>query len=95
MLYNIFNYSLILMGKQVKRCRKSCRQKQALKSVARLKELDIGTVITYHGGVCTERTKERLTEIADGLRDAGSWSDWISYGYNPIVTGDEEKPINV
>jgi glyoxylase-like metal-dependent hydrolase (beta-lactamase superfamily II) len=40
---------------------------QALKSVARLKEFDIETVITYHGGVCTERIKERLTEIADGL----------------------------
>ncbi|WP_379152912.1 hypothetical protein [Paenibacillus sp. sgz5001063] len=39
---------------------------QASKSVARLKVFDIGTVITYHGGVNTERIKERLTEIADG-----------------------------
>ncbi|MBT2738701.1 MBL fold metallo-hydrolase [Bacillus sp. ISL-7] len=38
----------------------------ALKSVAKLIELDIETVITYHGGVCTDRIKERLTAIAEG-----------------------------
>ena len=38
----------------------------ALNSVAKLIELDIETVITYHGGVCTDRIKERLTAIAEG-----------------------------
>ncbi|SDN97390.1 Glyoxylase, beta-lactamase superfamily II [Paenibacillus sp. yr247] len=38
----------------------------ALKSVAKLLELDIETIITYHGGVCTDRIKERLAEIVDG-----------------------------
>ena len=38
----------------------------ALKSVAKLINLDIESVIAYHGGVCTERIKERLTEIAAG-----------------------------
>lgn len=40
----------------------------ALKSVAKLLALDIETVITYHGGVCTgaEQIKARLAEIAAG-----------------------------
>jgi glyoxylase-like metal-dependent hydrolase (beta-lactamase superfamily II) len=38
----------------------------ALKSVAKLLPFDIETVITYHGGVVTERIKERLTEISEG-----------------------------
>lgn len=38
----------------------------ALKSVAKLIDLDIETVITYHGGVCTDNIKERLTKIAEG-----------------------------
>jgi glyoxylase-like metal-dependent hydrolase (beta-lactamase superfamily II) len=42
----------------------------ALKSIAKLIDLDIETVITYHGGVCTERIKERLAEIADGKATA-------------------------
>ncbi|WP_326076856.1 MBL fold metallo-hydrolase [Paenibacillus alba] len=40
----------------------------ALKSVAKLLDWDIATVITYHGGVCTERIKERLAEIAEGKK---------------------------
>lgn len=36
----------------------------ALNSVAKLLDLDIDTVITYHGGVCTDGIKERLAEIA-------------------------------
>lgn len=43
----------------------------ALKSVAKLIDLDIETVITYHGGVCTDRIKERLTEISQGNATAG------------------------
>lgn len=39
---------------------------EALRSVARLAELDIGKVIAYHGGVVTERIAERLSEIAAG-----------------------------
>jgi glyoxylase-like metal-dependent hydrolase (beta-lactamase superfamily II) len=39
---------------------------QALQSVAKLLNYDIETVITYHGGVCTERIKQRLTEISEG-----------------------------
>ncbi|NHN34431.1 MBL fold metallo-hydrolase [Paenibacillus agricola] len=38
---------------------------QALKSVAKLQEYEIETVIAYHGGICTERIKERLTEISN------------------------------
>jgi glyoxylase-like metal-dependent hydrolase (beta-lactamase superfamily II) len=38
----------------------------ALKSVAKLLDLDIETIITYHGGICTNRIKERLAEIVDG-----------------------------
>ncbi|OCT11342.1 MBL fold metallo-hydrolase [Paenibacillus pectinilyticus] len=38
----------------------------ALKSVAKMLDYDIKTVITYHGGVCTENIKERLAEIANG-----------------------------
>lgn len=38
----------------------------ALNSVRKLIDLDIETVITYHGGVCTDRIKPRLAEIADG-----------------------------
>lgn len=38
----------------------------ALKSVGKLLEFDIETVIAYHGGVCTERIRERLAEIASG-----------------------------
>lgn len=38
----------------------------ALQSVAKLLDFDIETAITYHGGVCTERIKERLAEIASG-----------------------------
>jgi glyoxylase-like metal-dependent hydrolase (beta-lactamase superfamily II) len=41
----------------------------ALASVSRLAALDIETVITYHGGVCTGEIKGRLMEIAD---DVGS-----------------------
>ncbi|MCZ8511800.1 MBL fold metallo-hydrolase [Paenibacillus filicis] len=40
----------------------------ALKSVAKLLDYDIETVITYHGGVCTNRIKERLAEIAEGKK---------------------------
>jgi glyoxylase-like metal-dependent hydrolase (beta-lactamase superfamily II) len=36
----------------------------AMKSVSKLLDYDINTVITYHGGVCTERIRERLAEIA-------------------------------
>lgn len=39
---------------------------QALSSVAKLLDYDIETVITYHGGVCTERIQERLAAIAAG-----------------------------
>jgi glyoxylase-like metal-dependent hydrolase (beta-lactamase superfamily II) len=39
---------------------------QALKSVAKLLNYDIETVITYHGGVSAERIKQRLTEISEG-----------------------------
>lgn len=38
----------------------------ALASVRKLAELDIESVITFHGGVCTGDIKERLLEIADG-----------------------------
>jgi glyoxylase-like metal-dependent hydrolase (beta-lactamase superfamily II) len=38
----------------------------ALESVARLLDYDIETVITFHGGVCTENIKERLAQIAQG-----------------------------
>ncbi|MBD0380031.1 MBL fold metallo-hydrolase [Paenibacillus sp. WST5] len=38
----------------------------ALKSVAKLLALDIATIITYHGGVCTDNIKKRLFEIAKG-----------------------------
>lgn len=41
----------------------------ALNSVGKLLHYDIDTVITYHGGVCTDRIKERLAEIARGLTD--------------------------
>jgi glyoxylase-like metal-dependent hydrolase (beta-lactamase superfamily II) len=43
----------------------------AQKSVAKLLEFDIETVITYHGGVVTEGIRERLTEIAEGKAFAG------------------------
>ncbi|MBW5445392.1 MBL fold metallo-hydrolase [Cohnella sp. CFH 77786] len=36
----------------------------AMQSVSKLLVYDIETVITYHGGVCKERIRERLTEIA-------------------------------
>lgn len=36
----------------------------ALKSVAKLLETEIETVITYHGGVCAGSIRERLAEIA-------------------------------
>ncbi|WP_239483769.1 MBL fold metallo-hydrolase [Paenibacillus rhizolycopersici] len=39
---------------------------QALLSVEKLAALDVETVITYHGGVCTGAIKERLKEIAAG-----------------------------
>jgi glyoxylase-like metal-dependent hydrolase (beta-lactamase superfamily II) len=42
---------------------------EALKSVSKLLDYDIETVITYHGGICTERIKERLAEIANGDRE--------------------------
>lgn len=42
----------------------------ALQSVGKLIELDIETVIAYHGGTCTDRIKERLTEIASGQVNA-------------------------
>jgi glyoxylase-like metal-dependent hydrolase (beta-lactamase superfamily II) len=38
----------------------------ALESVGKLAAMDIGTVITYHGGVCTEQIKKRLQDIAEG-----------------------------
>ena len=38
----------------------------ALKSVAKMLEFDIETVITYHGGVCTDNIKDRLAVIAKG-----------------------------
>jgi glyoxylase-like metal-dependent hydrolase (beta-lactamase superfamily II) len=37
---------------------------EALRSVAKLLEWEIDSVITYHGGVCTDRIKERLAEIS-------------------------------
>lgn len=37
----------------------------ALKSLSKLLELDIERVITYHGGICTERVKDRLKEIVE------------------------------
>jgi glyoxylase-like metal-dependent hydrolase (beta-lactamase superfamily II) len=36
----------------------------ALQSVARLSELDVESVITYHGGICTGGIRERLLEIS-------------------------------
>ncbi|NIK78862.1 glyoxylase-like metal-dependent hydrolase (beta-lactamase superfamily II) [Paenibacillus castaneae] len=39
---------------------------QALQSVAKLAELDIETVIAYHGGVCKDQIRERLAVIAEG-----------------------------
>ncbi|TJY41277.1 MBL fold metallo-hydrolase [Cohnella pontilimi] len=39
----------------------------ALRSVAKLSRLDIETVITYHGGVCTGGIRERLLQIASGI----------------------------
>ncbi|KRE86337.1 MBL fold metallo-hydrolase [Paenibacillus sp. Soil766] len=38
----------------------------ALESVAKLLNYDIETVITYHGGICTDNIKERLAQIAQG-----------------------------
>jgi glyoxylase-like metal-dependent hydrolase (beta-lactamase superfamily II) len=38
---------------------------EALRSVAKLAKLEIDSVITYHGGVCTDRVKERLAEISE------------------------------
>ncbi|MNG36543.1 hypothetical protein D3C84_1236020 [compost metagenome] len=35
----------------------------ALKSVAKLQQLDLAAVIAYHGGLCTENLQERLQEI--------------------------------
>jgi glyoxylase-like metal-dependent hydrolase (beta-lactamase superfamily II) len=40
----------------------------AIASVSKLQELDIETVITYHGGICTERIQERLVEIIRGMK---------------------------
>lgn len=37
----------------------------ALQSIAKLVDLDIETVIVYHGGVCTGGIKERLTQIVE------------------------------
>ncbi|WP_238323104.1 MBL fold metallo-hydrolase [Gorillibacterium massiliense] len=37
---------------------------QALSSVAKLCDLEVDTVIAYHGGVCTELVAERLASIA-------------------------------
>lgn len=37
---------------------------EARQSVAKLLDWDIGTIIAYHGGVCTDRLKERLAAIA-------------------------------
>ncbi|MFC0211531.1 MBL fold metallo-hydrolase [Paenibacillus chartarius] len=39
---------------------------EARRSVAKLLPLPIETIITYHGGVCTERLQERLAEISKG-----------------------------
>ncbi|MEW9698888.1 MBL fold metallo-hydrolase [Paenibacillus sp. SI8] len=38
----------------------------ALESLRKLLNFDIETVITYHGGVCTDRIKERLSAIVNG-----------------------------
>ena len=38
----------------------------ALQSVEKLASLDVETVITYHGGVCTGLVQERMEEIAAG-----------------------------
>ncbi|MDU4698318.1 MAG: MBL fold metallo-hydrolase [Paenibacillus sp.] len=38
----------------------------ALQSVEKLASLDVETVITYHGGVCTGLVQERMKEIAAG-----------------------------
>jgi len=35
----------------------------AMKSIAKLVDLDIETVVAYHGGVCTGNIKERLAEL--------------------------------
>ncbi|WP_246187936.1 MBL fold metallo-hydrolase [Paenibacillus tengchongensis] len=40
--------------------------KTALASVAQFEPLELDTVVTYHGGVCTERIDERLREILAG-----------------------------
>ncbi|WP_239004813.1 MBL fold metallo-hydrolase [Paenibacillus tepidiphilus] len=40
--------------------------KTALESVARFQPLELDTVITYHGGVCTEQIGERLRDILQG-----------------------------
>jgi len=37
----------------------------ALQSIARLQSLDIDTVITFHGGVCTDNIQKRIQEILD------------------------------
>jgi glyoxylase-like metal-dependent hydrolase (beta-lactamase superfamily II) len=39
----------------------------ALASVGKLAELDMETVICFHGGICTGDIKERLIEIASGV----------------------------
>ncbi len=40
--------------------------KAALESVGKLLDYDIETVITYHGGVCSNQIKERLKDISEG-----------------------------
>lgn len=40
-------------------------QRTALQSIAKLQELDIKKVITFHGGVCEGNIKERLEEILE------------------------------
>ncbi|QRG69484.1 MBL fold metallo-hydrolase [Brevibacillus choshinensis] len=40
-------------------------KEKALQSIAKLIDLDIETVIAYHGGVCTGGIKERLAEIVE------------------------------
>lgn len=38
----------------------------AMESIAKFQALDIDTVITYHGGIVTNRIQERLEEIVNG-----------------------------